>query len=44
MARETCPAMRMITSSPAPFSASLVTSVWRLFVPLAVDVSFSLSS
>src|ERR1035438_3451057 len=30
MARETCPAMLMITSSPAPDSASSVTSVWRL--------------
>jgi hypothetical protein len=29
MARETCPAMLMITSSPAPNSASSVTSVWR---------------
>jgi len=27
MARETCPAMLMITSSPAPDSASSVTSV-----------------
>jgi hypothetical protein len=31
MARETCPAMLMITSSPAPDSAGSVTSVWRLF-------------
>src|SRR5260370_3226389 len=30
MARDTCPAMLMITSSPAPDSASSVTSVWRL--------------
>ena len=30
MARETCPAILMITSSPAPDSASSVTSVWRL--------------
>src|SRR5450759_283638 len=30
MARETCPAMLMITSSPAPDSESSVTSVWRL--------------
>ncbi len=30
MARETCPAMSIITSSPAPDSASSVTSVWRL--------------
>src|ERR1039458_3409528 len=30
MARETCPAMLMITSSPAPNSASSVTSVCRL--------------
>src|ERR1035437_7772452 len=30
MARETCPAMLMITSSPEPDSASSVTSVWRL--------------
>src|ERR1035441_6870386 len=30
MARETCPAMLMITSSPAPDSASSVTNVWRL--------------
>src|SRR5713101_1506989 len=30
MARETCPAMLMITSSPAPDSASSVTKVWRL--------------
>ena len=29
-ARETCPAMLMITSSPAPDSASSATSVWRL--------------
>jgi len=30
MARETCPAMLIITSSPAPDSASSVTKVWRL--------------
>src|SRR5664279_4894548 len=30
MARETCPAMLMMTSSPAPDAASSVTSVWRL--------------
>jgi len=30
MARETCPAILMITSSPAPDSASSVTSVCRL--------------
>src|ERR1022692_1191380 len=30
MARETWPAMLMITSSPAPDSASSVTRVWRL--------------
>ena len=30
MARETCPAMLMITSSPAPDSGSSVTSMWRL--------------
>src|SRR5882757_7010935 len=30
MARETWPAILMITSSPAPDSASSVTSVWRL--------------
>src|ERR1019366_1830101 len=30
MARETCPAILMITSSPAPDSASSVTNVWRL--------------
>jgi hypothetical protein len=30
MARDTRPAMLMITSSPAPDSASSVTSVWRL--------------
>src|SRR5450759_402812 len=30
MARETCPAILMITSSPAPDSESSVTSVWRL--------------
>jgi hypothetical protein len=30
MARETCLAMLMITSSPAPDSASSVTSAWRL--------------
>ena len=30
MARETCPAMLMMTSSPAPDSASSVTRVWRL--------------
>jgi hypothetical protein len=30
LARETCPAMLMIASSPAPGSASSVTSVWRL--------------
>src|SRR6185312_10746649 len=30
IARETCPAMLMITSSPAPDSESSVTSVWRL--------------
>ena len=29
VARETCPAMLTITSSPAPDSASSVTSVWR---------------
>src|SRR5450759_1623384 len=29
MARETCPAMLMITSAPAPDSESSVTSVWR---------------
>jgi len=38
MARATCPAMLMITSSPAPDSASSITSVWRsschrLFTP-----------
>src|SRR6202049_310904 len=30
MARDTWPAMLMITSSPAPDSASSVTKVWRL--------------
>src|ERR1700687_2069710 len=30
MARETCPAILMIPSSPAPDSASSVTKVWRL--------------
>src|ERR1017187_8677448 len=30
MAQDTCPAMLMITSSPAPPSASSVTRVWRL--------------
>src|ERR1035437_7086785 len=30
MARDTCPAMLIITSSPAPDSDSSVTSVWRL--------------
>jgi hypothetical protein len=30
LARDTCPAMLMIPSSPAPDSASSVTSVWRL--------------
>jgi hypothetical protein len=30
VARETCPAMLMIASSPDPGSASSVTSVWRL--------------
>jgi hypothetical protein len=30
MARETCPAMLMMTSSPAPDSESSVTSVCRL--------------
>jgi hypothetical protein len=30
MARETCPAMLMMSSSPAPDSASSVTSVRRL--------------
>src|ERR1035437_344329 len=29
VARETCPAMLMITSSPAPDSAISVTNVWR---------------
>ena len=30
MARETCPAMLMMTSSPAPDSENSVTSVWLL--------------
>jgi hypothetical protein len=30
MARETCPVMLMIASSPAPDSASSVTREWRL--------------
>jgi hypothetical protein len=40
MARETCPAMLMITSSPAPDSASSVISVWRLSCHRPVTPAF----
>src|SRR5713101_5723803 len=41
MARETCPAILMITSSPAPDSASSVTKVWRLSCHRPVTPAFS---
>jgi hypothetical protein len=41
MARETCPAMLMITSSPAPDSASSVTNVWRASCHRPLSAAFS---
>src|ERR1035441_6461790 len=41
MARETCPAALMITSSPAPDSESSVTSVWRLSCHRATTLALS---
>src|ERR1035437_9600897 len=40
MARETWPAMLMITSSPAPDSESSVTRVWRLSCHRPVTPAF----
>ena len=40
MARETCPAMLMITSSPAADSASSVTRVWWFVAPTPDDFHF----
>src|SRR3954464_6344200 len=41
IARDTCPAMLMITSSPAPDSASSVTRVWRLSCQRPFTPAFS---
>src|ERR1017187_5125517 len=41
MARETCPAALMLTSSPAPDSESSVISVWRLSCHRATTLPLS---